>query len=272
MLGTVCANVVRPPAEGDDAPLEVTPLEVTPQALAGLLGAPAPADARLAGHIGRPGVTVGLYCTEAGGDMLVVEAGRMPGSGRLTLAGQLGEVVQGVGQGGAVVAARPRGALQHRPAFSLETDVHLNLSGGVPTEGASAGVTMATVLVSVFTGRPSRGGLAMAGEITLSGHVLPVGRIRDKVLAAHRYRLTHVILPDAGPRRALLVGGPGSENTAPPCSLGPTRRRQRAARSGKMDPIWTLARRPPPPRNPDYSLVFSDLGVVPRARIELATP
>ena len=94
MLGTVCANVVRPPAEGDDAPLEVTPLEVTPQALAGLLGAPAPADARLAGHIGRPGVTVGLYCTEAGGDMLVVEAGRMPGSGRLTLTGQLGEVMQ----------------------------------------------------------------------------------------------------------------------------------------------------------------------------------
>ena len=81
------------------------------------------------------------------------------------------------------------------PGFPQDTDVHLHLSGEVPKEGASAGVTKAAALVSACTGRPLRAGLAMTGEITLSGHVLPVGGIRDKVLAAHRCGLTRVILP-----------------------------------------------------------------------------
>ena len=82
------------------------------------------------------------------------------------------------------------------PGFPQDTDVHLHLSGEVPKEGASAGVTMAAALVSACTGRPLRAGLAMTGEITLSGDVLPVGSIRDKVLAAHRCGLTRVLLPE----------------------------------------------------------------------------
>ena len=189
-LGTVCAKVVRRRAEGDEMPVEVTP-----QVLAGMLGAPTPPEAKLAGRTGRPGVAVGLCWTAAGGDVLVVEAGRMPGSGRLTLTGQLGEVMQ---ESARVALSWLRANAQRYgidAAFSRETDVHLNLSGGVPKEGTSAGVTMAAALVSAFTGRPVRAGLAMTGEITLSGHVLPVGGIRDKVLAAHRCGLTRVILP-----------------------------------------------------------------------------
>ena len=189
-LGTVCAKVVRRRAEGDEAPAEVTP-----PVLAGMLGAPAPPEAKVAGRTGRPGVAVGLCWTAAGGDVLVVEASRMPGSGGLALTGRLGEMMQESAQ----VALSWLRANAERygidPAFPRDTDVHLHVSGEAPKEGASPGVTMAAALVSVFTGRPLRGGLAMTGEITLSGQVLPVGGIRDKVLAAHRCGLTRVILP-----------------------------------------------------------------------------
>ena len=178
-LGTVCAKVVRRRAEGDEAAAEVTP-----PVLAGMLGAPAPPEAKLAGRTGRPGVAVGLCWTAAGGDVLVVEASRMPGSGGLALTGRLGEMMQESAQ----VALSWLRANAERygidPAFPRDTDVHLHVSGEAPKEGASPGVTMAAALVSVFTGRPLRGGLAMTGEITLSGQVLPVGGIRDKVLAA----------------------------------------------------------------------------------------
>ena len=189
-LGTVCAKVVRRRAEGDEAPAEVTP-----QVVAGMLGAPAPPEAKVAGRTGRPGVAVGLCWTAAGGDVLVVEASRMPGSGGLALTGRLGEMMQESAQ----VALSWLRANAERygidPAFPRDTDVRLHVSGEAPKEGASAGVTLAAALVSVFTGRPLRGGLAMTGEITLSGQVLPVGGIRDKVLAAHRCGLTRVILP-----------------------------------------------------------------------------
>ena len=171
------------------------PAEVTPQALAGMLGAPAPPEAKVAGRTGRPGVAVGLCWTAAGGDVLVVEASRMPGSGGLALTGRLGEMMQESAQ----VALSWLRANAERygidPAFPRDTDVHLHVSGEAPKEGASAGVTLAAALASAFTGRPVRGGLAMTGEITLSGQVLPVGGIRDKVLAAHRCGLTRVILP-----------------------------------------------------------------------------
>ena len=191
-----------PHRETDDAPVEVTP-----QALAGLLGAPAPPEAMLDGRTGQPGVAVGLCWTEAGGDVLVVEAARLSGSGRLILTGQLGEVMQESAQ---VALSWLRAHAERygiNPAFSRETDVHLNLSGGVPKEGASAGVTMATALLSAFAGRPARCGLAMTSEITLSGHVLPIGRIRDKVLAAYRCGLTQVILPRRNRRQVDELGG-----------------------------------------------------------------
>ena len=190
-LGTVCAKVVRRRAEGDEAAVEVTP-----QVLAGMLGAPAPPEAKLAGRTGRPGVALGLCWTAAGGDVLVVEAGRMPGSGGLALTGRLGEAMQ---ESAHVALSWLRAHAERYgidPGFPQDTDVHLHLSGEASKEGASAGVTMAAALVSACTGRPLHAGTAMTGEITLSGHVLPVGGIRDKVLAAHRCGLTCVILPE----------------------------------------------------------------------------
>ena len=195
-LGTVCAKAVRRRAEGDG-----TTVEVTPQVLAGMLGAPAPPEAKLAGRTGRPGVAVGLCWTAAGGDVLVVEASRMPGSGGVVLTGRLGEAMQ---ESAHVALSRLRANAERYgidPGFPRDTDVHLHLSGEVPKEGASAGVTMVAALVSACTGRLLRAALAMTGEITLSGHVLPVGAIRDKVLAAHRCGLTSVILPEGNRRQ-----------------------------------------------------------------------
>ena len=190
-LGTVCAKVVRRRAEGDE-----TPVEVTPQVLAGMLGAPLPPEAKLAGRTGGPGVAVGLCWTAAGGDVLVVEAGRMPGSGGLALTGRLGDAMRESAQVALTWLRTNAERFGIDPGFPQDTDVHLHLSGEAPKEGASAGVTMAAALVSACTGRPLRAGLAMTGEITLSGQVLPVGGIRDKVLAAHRCGLTRVFLPE----------------------------------------------------------------------------
>ena len=190
-LGTVCAKVVRRRAEGNEEPVEVTP-----QALAGMLGAPMVADAEVDARAGRPGVAVGLSWTAAGGNLLFVEASCMSGNGALILTGRLGEVMQESVQ----VALSWLRANAERygidPAFRRDTDVHLHVqSGEVPKEGASAGVTMVAALVSVFTGRVVRGDLAMTGEITLGGQVLAVGAIKEKVLAAHRYGLARVVLP-----------------------------------------------------------------------------
>ena len=148
----------------------------------------------LAGRTGRPGVALGLCWSAAGGDVLVVEARRMPGSGGLVLTGRLGEVMQESAQVALSWLRANAGRYGVDPAFPRDTDVHLHLSGEVRKEGASAGLTMVAAMVSAFTGRPVRGGLAMTGEITLSGHVLPVG---TTLFAAGEppLLLTHVPLP-----------------------------------------------------------------------------
>ena len=192
-LGEVCAKVVRRRAEGDEAPVEVTP-----QTIAGMLGAPAPADAQVAGRTGRPGVAVGLCRTAAGGgEVMVVEASRMAGSGKLTLTGRQGEVMQESARTAlSWLRTNARRYGLDPAALHRDADVHVHVqSGEVSKEGASAGVTLAIALVSAVTGRMVRGDLAMTGEISLSGQVLPVGGIKEKVLAAHRRGLAGVILP-----------------------------------------------------------------------------
>ena len=186
-LGEVCAKVVRRRAEGDESPVEVTP-----QTVAGMLGAPAHPAVEVACRTGRPGVAVGLSLTAVGGEVLFVEVGRMPGSGALTLTGRQGEVMQESARTALSWLRANAGRYGIDPAFHRETDIHLQVqSGAGPKEGASAGVA----LVSAFTGRPVRGDLAMTGEITLSGQVLPVGGIKEKALAAHRRGLARVLLP-----------------------------------------------------------------------------
>jgi ATP-dependent Lon protease len=143
-----------------------------------------------------PGVAIGLSVTVFGGDVLFVEAAQMPGSKGFQYTGQLGQVMQESARAAFSYIRSKAVELGLDADYFEKHDVHLHVpAGAVPKDGPSAGVTMATTLASLFTGRPVRSNVAMTGEITLRGQVLPVGGIKDKVLAAHRARLDTVILP-----------------------------------------------------------------------------
>lgn len=143
-----------------------------------------------------PGVATGLVITAAGGDITFIEAARMPGEGRLTLTGQLGEVMRESAQA-ALTYVRSRARDLGIDQDSLrQSDIHIHVpAGAVPKDGPSAGITMTAALVSLFTGKPVSSDVAMTGEVTLRGQVLPVGGIKQKVLAAHRAGLSTVVLP-----------------------------------------------------------------------------
>ena len=186
-LGEMCVRVVRRRAEGDESRVVVTP-----EQLAGLLGAPVYPASEVAGRTGRPGVAVGLCRTPSGGgEVLFVEVTTMAGGGALTLTGRQGEVMQESARGVLSWLRVNAGRYGVDPG---KTDIHLHVDEG-PADGASAGVAMAAALVSALTGRVVRGDVAMTGAVTLSGQVLRVGGIEEKLLAAHRGGLAGVILP-----------------------------------------------------------------------------
>ena len=197
-LATVCTKVVRRRAEGDEAPVEVTP-----QLLAGMLGPASHRKAEVADRTGRPGVALGLSVTTmVGGDVMFVEVSRMPGTGALTLTGGLGEVLQ---ESARVALSWVRANADRYgidPAFHRRADIHVHVqSRAARKDGALAGVAIVAAMVSALTGRVVRGDLAMTGEITLSGQVLPVAGIRERVLAADRCGLAHVILRQENKRQ-----------------------------------------------------------------------
>ena len=143
-----------------------------------------------------PGVAIGLAWTPAGGDVLFIEASRMAGTGTLTLTGQLGDVMKESARAALSWFRAHASAYGADPDFFKNAEIHLHVpSGAIPKDGPSAGVTIATALASELTRRPVRGDIAMTGEITLSGRVLPVGGIKEKVLAARRVGIREVILP-----------------------------------------------------------------------------
>jgi ATP-dependent Lon protease len=144
-----------------------------------------------------PGVATGLAVTAVGGDILFIEATAYPGKGRLTVTGQLGEVMQESASAALSWArAHAEDELEIDPQWFSERDVHVHIpAGAVPKDGPSAGITMATAIVSLATGRDASAGVAMTGEITLTGQVLPIGGVREKVLAANRAEIGTVILP-----------------------------------------------------------------------------
>jgi len=190
-IGALCRKVARRHAEGDADPIDVVPETVTE-----MLGAPRFQDEEVAERTKNPGVALGLAWTPAGGEVLFVEATRMPGKGSLTLTGQLGDVMKESGQAALSWFRGQTAAYGVDSDFYQTAEIHLHVpSGAIPKDGPSAGVTMATALASELTGRPVRGDLAMTGEITLSGHVLPVGGIKEKVLAARRHGVFEVVLP-----------------------------------------------------------------------------
>jgi ATP-dependent Lon protease len=143
-----------------------------------------------------PGVATGLAVTGTGGDVLFIEASVMDGEPGLTLTGQLGDVMKESAQIGLSYLRSHASSLGIDPAALTGRRIHLHVpAGAVPKDGPSAGVTMATALASLVTGRPVRPEVGMTGELTLSGRVLPIGGVKQKLLAAHRAGLTEVVIP-----------------------------------------------------------------------------
>ncbi|MGE3508185.1 MAG: S16 family serine protease, partial [Vicinamibacterales bacterium] len=151
----------------------------------------------IAFRVSRPGVATGVAWTEVGGDVLFVEASLLPnGHHNLTLTGQLGNVMQESARAAVSHIRAAAGLLGIDPGFMDAHDLHVHVpAGAIPKDGPSAGVTMATAIVSALRGQPVREDVAMSGEITLSGLVLPVGGIREKVLAARRFGIKTFVLP-----------------------------------------------------------------------------
>ncbi|HEV7757408.1 MAG TPA: endopeptidase La, partial [Acidimicrobiales bacterium] len=174
---------------------KATPITVDRDQVTGLLGRRRFHD-ETAARVAVPGVATGLAVTGAGGDVLFVEATSMPGESGLTVTGQLGDVMKESAQI-ALSYVRSRAArLGIDPAAFENRRFHVHFpAGAIPKDGPSAGITMATALVSLLTDRPVRPTVGMTGELTLQGRVLPIGGVKQKVLAAHRAGLTEVILP-----------------------------------------------------------------------------
>jgi ATP-dependent Lon protease len=190
-IGALFRKAARRRAEGNE-----TPLHITPEIVVELLGAPRFLDEEMEERTKEPGVAIGLAWTPAGGEVLFVEASRMAGTGTLTLTGQLGEVMKESARAALSWFRAHAATYGVDPDFFKGSEIHLHVpSGAIPKDGPSAGVTMVTALASELTRRPVRGDIVMTGEITLSGRVLPVGGIKEKVLAARRVGIREVILP-----------------------------------------------------------------------------
>jgi len=190
-IAALCRKAARRRAEGDESPLTITPTIVVE-----MLGAPTFIDEEIEERTKDPGVAIGLAWTPAGGDVLFIEASRMAGTATLTLTGQLGDVMKESARAALSWFRAHAAAYGADPDFFKNAEIHLHVpSGAIPKDGPSAGVTIATALASEVTRRAVRGDIAMTGEITLSGRVLPVGGIKEKVLAARRVGIREVILP-----------------------------------------------------------------------------
>ncbi|MBC7265660.1 MAG: endopeptidase La [Coriobacteriia bacterium] len=199
-IATICRQVARKVVEGRTEKTSVTAKNVHE-----FLG-PAKFSFGLAEKRDEVGVATGLVWTEVGGDVIFVEATTMKGSGKLILTGQLGDVMRESAQAAVSYIRSKASALGVDPEFNEKLDIHIHVpAAAIPKDGPSAGITMATALVSALTGRPTRREVAMTGEITLRGRVLPIGGLKEKLLAAHRAGIKKVIIPKENLRDLELV-------------------------------------------------------------------
>ena len=190
-LANVSRRVAKEIVEGNKKKKKVTKANV-----ADYLG-PVKFFSDVAERTKKPGIATGLAYTPSGGDILFIEATAMPGKGKLTLTGQLGDVMKESAEAALSFIRSQAEDLGIDPTFHEKTDIHIHVpAGAIPKDGPSAGVTMLSAMVSLLTGRRLKLDVAMTGEITLRGAVLPVGGIREKVLAAHRAGIKLIILPE----------------------------------------------------------------------------
>ena len=190
-IGRVCRKVARMKAEG-----KKYPTAVTPEMIEKLLGPQQffPSEAERTDEVG---VATSLAWTESGGEIMPVEVAIIEGKGGLQMTGQMGEVMQESAQAAMTYIKSRAAALKIEMEVFERFDIHIHMpEGGIPKDGPSAGITMATAIISALTGRPALKHVGMTGEITLRGRVLPIGGVREKVLAAHRAGLKTVILPE----------------------------------------------------------------------------
>ena len=189
------ANVFRKVAR-DKIEKNTKKIKVNKKKVSEYLGAPR-FYSELAERTTKPGVVTGLAWTAAGGDILFIEASKMKGKGRLTLTGQLGDVMKESATAAMTYVRSHTDILGLDEDFNEKTDIHVHVpAGAIPKDGPSAGVGMFTAIVSLLTGIPVKNRVAMTGEITLRGNVLPIGGVKEKVTAAHRAGIKTIILPD----------------------------------------------------------------------------
>ena len=189
-VGRVSRKVARLKAEG-----KRYPTKIGPETVERLLGPPQFSNTE-AERDDEVGVVTAMAWTEGGGDIMPVEVLLMEGKGNLQITGNIGDVMQESAQAAmSYLKSRSKDFKLNAEIFE-NTDVHVHIpEGGIPKDGPSAGITIATAIISAFTRRPVNHEIGMTGEITLRGRILPVGGVREKVLAAHRVGLTKVILP-----------------------------------------------------------------------------
>jgi ATP-dependent Lon protease len=189
-IGRVCRKIARSITEGG-----ASPEKITLQDISTYLDAPK-FYSEVAERTQEPGVATGLVWTPNGGDILFIESTRMPGQKGLTLTGSLGDVMKESAQAALSYIRSRADRLAIPPDFFEKSDIHIHVpAGGIPKDGPSGGVTIAASLASLLSGRPVRSDVAMTGEITLRGKVLPVGGIKEKFLAARRAGIRTIILP-----------------------------------------------------------------------------
>ncbi len=189
-IGAICRKIARRVAEG-----RPYPKRIQPSLLASMLGAPR-FDYGLVEAQDEVGVATGMVWTPNGGDVMAIEISVVDGKGNLTLTGQLGEIMQESAQAALSYTRANAKRLGIDPRRFEKVDVHVHVpEGGVPKDGPSAGVALACALISAFSGRATRRSVALTGEITLRGHILPVGGVKEKVLGAYRAGISEVVLP-----------------------------------------------------------------------------
>jgi len=191
-LGKICRKIARKIAEGGKGPYSVSK-----NTLHRYLGPPRYLPETELDTLAQPGLVVGLAWTEVGGELLHIETSIFPGKGKLTLTGQLGDVMKESAQAALSYCRSRYRELGVEPDYFDTIDIHIHVpAGAIPKDGPSAGITMTTALYSAILDQPVKMGLAMTGEVTLRGRVLPIGGLKEKALAALRAGITHIVIPE----------------------------------------------------------------------------